>query len=66
MPAGKVISLHFMFNQVTPAAGIIKPDHIAEISVHHEEYQTLEEFVDGTPQNSWCEDARDMEVILVV
>ncbi|XP_071921675.1 type II inositol polyphosphate 5-phosphatase 15-like [Coffea arabica] len=52
--------------EVTPAAGIIKPDHIAEISVHHEEYQTLEEFVDGTPQNSWCEDARDKEVILVV
>lgn len=37
-----------------------------EISVHHEEYQTLEEFVDGFPQNCWCEDARDKEVILVV
>ena len=25
-----------------------------------------EEFVDGVPQNWWCEDARDKEVILVV
>lgn len=39
---------------------------MAEVSVHHEEYQTLEEFVDGVPQNSWCEDTRDKEVILVV
>ncbi|KAL2539720.1 Type II inositol 1 [Abeliophyllum distichum] len=52
--------------EVNPATGIIKPGHIAEISVCNEEYQTLEEFVDGVPQNSWCEDARDKEVILVV
>lgn len=52
--------------QVSPASGIIKPDHIMEISVHHEEYQTLEEFVDGVPQNCWCEDERDKEVLLVV
>lgn len=52
--------------EVTPAAGIIRPDHMAEVSVHHEEYQTLEEFVDGVPHNSWCEDTRDKEVILVV
>ncbi|PRQ41481.1 putative phosphoinositide 5-phosphatase transcription factor WD40-like family [Rosa chinensis] len=52
--------------QVTPAAGIIRPDHIAEVSVHHEEHQTLEEFVDGVPQNCWCENTRDKEVILVV
>ncbi|KAL3520460.1 hypothetical protein ACH5RR_018609 [Cinchona calisaya] len=55
-----------MWLEVIPAAGIIKPDHVAEISVHHEEYETLEEFVDGTPQNWWCEDARDKEVILLV
>ncbi|PSR98150.1 Type II inositol polyphosphate 5-phosphatase [Actinidia chinensis var. chinensis] len=52
--------------EVNPATGIIKPDHIAEISVHHEEFHTLEEFVDGVPQNWWCEDARDKEVMLVV
>lgn len=52
--------------QVTPAAGIIKPEHSAEVAVHHEESHTLEEFVDGIPQNWWCEDTRDKEVILVV
>lgn len=36
------------------------------MAVHHEEFQTLEEFVDGIPQNWWCEDSRDKEVILVV
>lgn len=52
--------------QVTPAAGIIRPDETVEISVHHEEFHTQEEFVDGAPQNWWCEDDRDKEVILVV
>uniref|UniRef100_A0A2P2KMN5 Inositol polyphosphate-related phosphatase domain-containing protein n=2 Tax=Rhizophora mucronata TaxID=61149 RepID=A0A2P2KMN5_RHIMU len=52
--------------EVTPAAGIIKPDHTAEISVHLEDFPTMEEFVDGAPQNSWCEDTRDKEIILVV
>ncbi|CAB4316147.1 unnamed protein product [Prunus armeniaca] len=52
--------------EVTPSAGIIRPDHIAEVSLHHEEHQTLEEFVDGVPQNWWCEDTKDKEVILVV
>lgn len=51
--------------EVNPAAGIVKPGHIAEISVHHEEFHTLEEFVDGIPQN-WCEDSRDKEVMLVI
>lgn len=45
---------------------MIRPNHIAEVSVHHDEFQTLEEFVDGVPQNWWCEDNRDKEVILVV
>ncbi|KAE7997704.1 hypothetical protein FH972_002311 [Carpinus fangiana] len=52
--------------EVNPAAGIIRPNNIAEVSVHHDEFQTLEEFLDGVPQNFWCEDNRDKEVILVV
>jgi hypothetical protein len=52
--------------EVSPATGIIRPDHIVEVSVHHEEFQTLEEFVDGVVQNSWCEDSRDKEAILIV
>lgn len=36
------------------------------MSVHHEDFQTLEEFVDGVQQNWWCEDMRDQEVILVL
>ncbi|KAJ1404018.1 WD40/YVTN repeat-like-containing domain superfamily [Sesbania bispinosa] len=52
--------------EVSPATGIIRPDQIFEVSVHHEEFQTLEEFVDGVVQNSWCEDSRDKEAILVV
>jgi len=51
---------------VTPAKGVIEPDKTVEVSVHHEDFQTLEEYVDGVPHNSWCEDARDKEVILVV
>ncbi|KAJ7947426.1 Type I inositol polyphosphate 5-phosphatase [Quillaja saponaria] len=52
--------------EVTPAGGIIKPEQNVEVSVRHEEFHTLEEFVDGIPQNWWCEDTRDKEVILVV
>ncbi|KAL6527082.1 hypothetical protein OROGR_016172 [Orobanche gracilis] len=52
--------------EVNPAAGIVEADQIAEISIRHEEHATLEEFVDGVPQNFWCEDARDKEVILLV
>lgn len=52
--------------EVSPATGIIRPDQIIEVSVHHEEFQTQEEFVDGVVQNSWCEDSRDKEAILIV
>ncbi|KAA8532178.1 hypothetical protein F0562_006680 [Nyssa sinensis] len=52
--------------EVTPAAGIIKPDQFVEVSVHHEESRTLEDFVDGIPQSWWNEDTRDKEVILLV
>ncbi|CAK9156950.1 unnamed protein product [Ilex paraguariensis] len=52
--------------EVTPAAGIIKPDQVAEVLVHHEDFRTLEEFVDGIPQSWWSEDTRDKEVVLLV
>ncbi|KAL9165524.1 hypothetical protein ABFS82_06G175800 [Erythranthe guttata] len=55
-----------MWLEVSPAAGIIEADQIAEISIRADEYQTLEEFVDGVPQNFWCEDSRDKEVVLLV
>lgn len=53
-------------NQVTPAAGIIKPDQAAEILIRHEEFNKLEDTVDGIPQSWWCEDTRDKEVILLI
>jgi hypothetical protein len=37
-----------------------------EITVHHEDFYTQEEFVDGIPQNWWCEDTRDKEAVLTV
>ncbi|KAK4356229.1 hypothetical protein RND71_025200 [Anisodus tanguticus] len=52
--------------EVNPAAGVIAPNQTVEITVHHEDHQTLEEFVDGIPQNSWCEDAKDKEVVLAI
>ncbi|CAN1857751.1 Type I inositol polyphosphate 5-phosphatase 12 [Linum perenne] len=52
--------------EVTPAIGIIRPENSVDVSVHHEEFHTLEDLVDGIPQNWWCEDTRDKEVILVV
>ncbi|XP_019433309.1 PREDICTED: type I inositol polyphosphate 5-phosphatase 12-like isoform X2 [Lupinus angustifolius] len=54
--------------EVTPAAGIIKPDQNVEVSVSHEDHHTsaAEEFSDGIPQNCWSEDTIDKEVILVV
>ena len=52
--------------QVSPATGIIKPNQIVEVSVRLEESHMSEGFVDGQPQNSWCEVTRDKEVILLV
>ncbi|CAH8308971.1 unnamed protein product [Eruca vesicaria subsp. sativa] len=52
--------------EVSPAGGIIKPEGTVDVKVHHEEFYTLEENVDGIPQNWWCEDARDKEAILMV
>lgn len=52
--------------QVTPAAGIVKPDQAAEILVRHEDSQSLGDSVDGIPQSWWSEDTRDKEVILMI
>ncbi|PKA60915.1 Type I inositol 1,4,5-trisphosphate 5-phosphatase 12 [Apostasia shenzhenica] len=52
--------------QVQPAAGIINPGQVMEVTVHHEDFYTQEEFVDGIPQNWWCEDTRDKDLWLLV
>ncbi|XP_010927608.2 LOW QUALITY PROTEIN: type I inositol polyphosphate 5-phosphatase 13 [Elaeis guineensis] len=52
--------------EVRPSVGIIKPGQTVEVTVHHEEFYTQEEFVNGIPQNWWCEDTRDKEVVLLV
>ncbi|XP_042469813.1 type II inositol polyphosphate 5-phosphatase 15-like [Zingiber officinale] len=50
-----------MWLEIQPAVGIIKPGQSAEVSIHHGEFFTLEEFVDGISQ-----DTRDKEVVLLV
>lgn len=52
--------------QVQPAVGLIKPGETVEITLHHEDFYTQEEFVDGIPQNWWCEDTRDKEAVLSI
>ncbi|KAI4324388.1 hypothetical protein L6164_023932 [Bauhinia variegata] len=57
--------------EVTPAAGIIKPEQQVEVSIRHEESHKIEEFADGTPQqNRRSEDIlekeKEKEFILVV
>ncbi|KAL1223074.1 Type I inositol polyphosphate 5-phosphatase 13 [Cardamine amara subsp. amara] len=52
--------------EVSPAAGIINPEGSVDVKVHHEDFQSLEECVDGIPQNWWCEDTRDKEAMLMV
>lgn len=37
-----------------------------EVAVHHEDFFTQEEFVDGVQQNWWCEATRDMVAVLLV
>lgn len=63
---GTQCKLSEFFIQVTPAAGIVKPDQVADISIHHLESHTLEESVDGIPQSWWSEDTRDKEIVLLV
>eukprot|EP01018_Ginkgo_biloba_P026068 Gb_09329 [translate_table: standard] len=52
--------------QITPASGVIGPSQTLEICVNHEDFRIEEEYVDGTPQNWWCEDERDKVVVLLV
>lgn len=56
--------LIYYITQVQPAIGLIKPGETVEITLHHEDFYTQEEFVDGIPQNWWCEDTRDKEAVL--
>lgn len=55
-----------MARQVLPANGLIKPGETVDITIHHEDFYTQEEFVDGIPQNWWCEDTRDKEAVIMV
>ncbi|EMS49348.1 Type I inositol-1,4,5-trisphosphate 5-phosphatase 12 [Triticum urartu] len=52
--------------EVLPANGLIKPGETVDITIHHEDFYTQEEFVDGIPQNWWCEDTRDKEAVIMV
>ncbi|XP_047942972.1 type I inositol polyphosphate 5-phosphatase 12-like [Salvia hispanica] len=52
--------------EVTPGAGLIRPDQVVDVTVHHEEFHKLEDLVEGVPQSWWAEDTRDKELILVV
>ncbi|XP_068646942.1 type I inositol polyphosphate 5-phosphatase 12-like [Aristolochia californica] len=52
--------------EVSPATGIIKPCQTAEIALHHQEFHTLEEFIDGMRQDWLCEETGDKEIILMV
>ncbi|XP_066330970.1 type II inositol polyphosphate 5-phosphatase 15-like isoform X2 [Miscanthus floridulus] len=52
--------------EVQPSTGLIEPGETMEVAVHHEDFFTQEEFVDGVQQNWWCEATRDMEVVLSV
>ncbi|KAL1559239.1 phosphoinositide 5-phosphatase [Salvia divinorum] len=52
--------------EVTPGAGLIRPDQVVDVLVHHEEFHKLEDLVEGVPQSWWAEDTRDKELILMV
>ncbi|RAL47988.1 hypothetical protein DM860_016189 [Cuscuta australis] len=53
--------------EVTPAAGMVKPDQCMEVLVRQDDFQTSEEFTDeGIPQSWWSEDNKDKEVVLLV
>ena len=49
---------------MAPAVGIIKPGNSAEVSIHHDETHTFEDFAEGGPQSWRPEDPRDKVVIL--
>ncbi|OEL24826.1 Type I inositol polyphosphate 5-phosphatase 13 [Dichanthelium oligosanthes] len=52
--------------EVQPSVGLIEPGETMEVAVHHEDFFTQEEFVDGVQQNCWCEATRDMGAVLLV
>ncbi|XP_062195517.1 type II inositol polyphosphate 5-phosphatase 15-like isoform X2 [Phragmites australis] len=52
--------------EVQPSLGLIEPGETMEVTVHHEDFFTQEEFVDGVMQNWWCEATTDMEAVLLV
>lgn len=52
--------------EVQPSIGLIEPGETMEVNVHHENYYTQEEFVDGVAQGGWCELTRDKEAVLLV
>ncbi|KAF8096050.1 hypothetical protein N665_0318s0004 [Sinapis alba] len=52
--------------EVSPGAGMIKPDALVQVKVHHEDFHTSDEFVDGNQQNLWREETCDKEVTLVI
>ncbi|KAF3579193.1 hypothetical protein DY000_02029890 [Brassica cretica] len=53
--------------EVSPGAGMIKPDASVQVKVHHEDSNTSDESFDGIQQqNSSCEEACDKEVTLMV
>jgi hypothetical protein len=56
----------FYVVQVQPSIGLIEPGETVEVNVHHENYYTQEEFVDGVMQNGWCEVTRDKEAVLLI
>jgi hypothetical protein len=52
--------------EVSPGAGIIKPDASLQVKVHHEDSHNSEEFIDGIQQNSLSEESSDKEVTLII
>uniref|UniRef100_A0A0A9GCW5 IP5PC-F immunoglobulin-like domain-containing protein n=1 Tax=Arundo donax TaxID=35708 RepID=A0A0A9GCW5_ARUDO len=52
--------------EVQPSVGLIEPGETMEVTLHHEDSFTQEEFVDGLLQN-WCDETtRDVEVVLLI
>ncbi|KAK4742134.1 hypothetical protein SAY87_000135 [Trapa incisa] len=52
--------------EIMPAAGVIKPEQSVDISIHHEEFNILEELLEGIPHNWLAEDTGDKEAMLTL
>ncbi|CAH9125158.1 unnamed protein product [Cuscuta epithymum] len=53
--------------EVTPAAGMVKPDQTIEVLVRHYDFNTSEESADGgVAQSRWSDDNKDKEVVLLI